>query len=308
MKTAIAMTTYNGEKYILELLNSLLKQKSYIDEVVIYDDNSTDRTYEIIKKYIIENHLFNWNIYRNNINIGWKKNFRQALSACHSDLIFLCDQDDIWKSWKIKEMKQIMEEHKEINLLLSNYSVIYENRFEKVKVKGLNRNDGSLKKIKFNRKFMYVLRPGCTFCVKKELVELMQKYDSDEFAHDSMLWNMGMLSDTIYLYNRNCIEFRRHEGSASAPMMPINLKRKQKDLKIDIKKAEYLLEIVKHEKNFYGKKSKIKRLLNFLKKRLEIIETRSLIRIIIFQIKYFYMYPTLRNLLSDIYIIMLRKW
>ena len=50
MKVSVALCTYYGERYIKEQLDSILNQTILPDEIVIFDDNSTDSTYEIIKK------------------------------------------------------------------------------------------------------------------------------------------------------------------------------------------------------------------------------------------------------------------
>ena len=88
MKVSIAMTTYNGEKYILSLLDSIKSQIVLPDEVIIYDDCSTDNTFELVTKYILNNNLSNWKATKNKCNIGWKKNFRRALKDCKYELIF----------------------------------------------------------------------------------------------------------------------------------------------------------------------------------------------------------------------------
>ena len=60
MKMSIVLTTYNGGKYILEQLESIRCQTCQVDEVLIFDDGSTDRTPELVIKYIKENNLVNW--------------------------------------------------------------------------------------------------------------------------------------------------------------------------------------------------------------------------------------------------------
>jgi Glycosyl transferase family 2 len=51
-KISVAMTTYNGSKYIVQLLDSLRLQEVKPDEVLIADDCSRDNTVEIVKNYI----------------------------------------------------------------------------------------------------------------------------------------------------------------------------------------------------------------------------------------------------------------
>ena len=62
-KISVAMTTYNGSKYIIKQLDSLKNQSRKIDELVICDDCSTDNTVELVNDYIKSNNLEGWNIY-----------------------------------------------------------------------------------------------------------------------------------------------------------------------------------------------------------------------------------------------------
>ena len=54
-KVSIIMSTYNGERYIREQLESLLSQTLKADEVLILDDCSTDSTCSIIEDFIVSN-------------------------------------------------------------------------------------------------------------------------------------------------------------------------------------------------------------------------------------------------------------
>ena len=49
IRVSVCIATYNGEKYIEEQINSILKQLSKNDEIIISDDYSTDNTINIIK-------------------------------------------------------------------------------------------------------------------------------------------------------------------------------------------------------------------------------------------------------------------
>lgn len=117
---SLVMTTYNGLKYISEQLESIKNQTVLPDEVLIYDDRSTDGTYEYVQEYIQTNKLDKWNVVRNKENKGYSLNFSDAMKESHGDIVFLCDQDDIWHLDKIKVMSEIMNSHPEIELLASN--------------------------------------------------------------------------------------------------------------------------------------------------------------------------------------------
>ena len=99
---SVAMATYNGEKYLQEQLNSIYAQ-SYKDvEIVICDDCSSDETWSIIKKNAEEN--VNLRCFRNESNLGFKKNFEKAISLCKGEFIALSDQDDIWEKDHLEKL------------------------------------------------------------------------------------------------------------------------------------------------------------------------------------------------------------
>ena len=93
------MSTYNGEKYLAEQIDSILAQKDVHVELFIRDDGSSDSTRDIITKFA-EKHN---NIHANfGSNIGWVKSFITALaSAPGYDYYAFSDQDDVWKPEKL---------------------------------------------------------------------------------------------------------------------------------------------------------------------------------------------------------------
>ena len=92
-KISVVLTTYNGEKFLKEQLDSLYNQTMLPDEIVVVDDCSNDKTVEILEKYKNTKGL---RYYVNDVNIGVNKNFEKAIKLCQGDYIALCDQDDIW--------------------------------------------------------------------------------------------------------------------------------------------------------------------------------------------------------------------
>ncbi len=306
MKASVALTTYNGMGNIKELLDSIKNQKVLPDEVIIVDDCSTDNTYEYVLDYIKNNKLNNWKAYRNESNIGWRANFRKAFQYCTGDLVFPCDQDDIWMNYKIKEMKSVMEANPGIKLLLSNYIELNNDRKDRVKVKGLSKNDLSLNKCKFKANSLIEMRPGCTTCVHKDLINEMLENDRIEIAHDTMLWGYATIDSSIFLYNRITMQYRRHVDSASAPQKQLGISRRLNELKFEYKVCKFFKNICQQRKN--NKRANIlNSQLKFYKKRIELIRERRFFAMVIFAINNYYHYATIRNMLSDFYIIILNK-
>lgn len=127
MKTSVVMTVYNGSRYLLEMLDSLRNQTRAIDEVLFFDDRSTDSSREIIQTYISEHKLSNWKLIINENNKGWEKNFTNGISAATGDIIFPCDQDDVWHLDKIEKISNAFESNNDIFLLVSGYHAFSEN-------------------------------------------------------------------------------------------------------------------------------------------------------------------------------------
>ena len=108
MKICITLATYNGEKYLAQMLDSLVAQTKPANVIIAVDDGSKDSTCEILERYKDKLPL---EITKFEKNRGHRTSFSTALEkACQlladDDLIFLADQDDIWAPNKIEVMSQ----------------------------------------------------------------------------------------------------------------------------------------------------------------------------------------------------------
>ena len=122
MKISIAMATYNGAKYLREQLDSLASQTLLPNELVVCDDNSTDETVNIILNFKSAA-PFEVYILKNEVNIGYTKNFEKAMAICTGNLILLCDQDDFWFSNKIMLIDKFAKTYSQIPHLIINDAV-----------------------------------------------------------------------------------------------------------------------------------------------------------------------------------------
>lgn len=107
---SIAMTTYNGERYIREQLDSILGQTLSDFELYVCDDNSTDGTWTILEEYQKkDDRLY---IFRNEKNLGFKKNFEKAIGFCKGEYVALSDQDDVWMPNHLEKLLSIIGDRK----------------------------------------------------------------------------------------------------------------------------------------------------------------------------------------------------
>lgn len=98
-KVAVLISTYNGEKYLKEQLDSILNQTYQNIEIVIRDDGSTDSTIDIIKEYQKRYHNITL---KSGTNIGFIKSFFALLELADADYYAYSDQDDVWMENKIE--------------------------------------------------------------------------------------------------------------------------------------------------------------------------------------------------------------
>lgn len=79
LQISVVMTTYNGKEHLQKQLFSLLQQQRAPEEVLIFDDGSTDGTQEEIRTFIQQNGLTNWKLFVNTERKGWKRNFMDGV-------------------------------------------------------------------------------------------------------------------------------------------------------------------------------------------------------------------------------------
>ncbi|MBE6388567.1 MAG: glycosyltransferase [Lentisphaerae bacterium] len=103
MKISVVIAAYRGEKFIGEQLASIAGQILVPDEVVICDDSPDDLTEKEVRKF---GDILNIRYFRNPSPLGVAANFNKALALASCDVVFLCDQDDLWYPEKtVKFMK-----------------------------------------------------------------------------------------------------------------------------------------------------------------------------------------------------------
>ena len=129
-KISIMLITYNHEKYIAQAIESILMQETEYDyEINVIEDCSTDRTQEVIMRYV---EMFPDIVkpYFNKKNIGYKvtqKNFYRGFQTLKGDYLAILEGDDYWSSpHKLQKQVGFLEAHPDFALCAHNTIKVYE--------------------------------------------------------------------------------------------------------------------------------------------------------------------------------------
>ena len=164
-KISIALTTYNGERYLREQLDSLYAQSLPVSEVVVCDDGSTDGTLSILEEYHQKKGL----IYHvNKPSLGINRNFMKAIEMCQGDYVALCDQDDVWMPDKIEKSYQQLQQWDKVPAVVSTSKVDVNAQLQPIKIKSYGIDQRLSSSILFN-----TCSQGCTLLLNKRMVEVL---------------------------------------------------------------------------------------------------------------------------------------
>lgn len=243
-KISVAVCTYNGARYIEEQLRSILEQSCKVDEIVLGDDGSTDNTLECARE-ILEQSGVEYRIFKNENNLGFRKNFEKTIGNTTGDIIFLCDQDDVWVKDKVEIMMRHFIDNSKCLLVFSDGEVVDTN---------LNMQSMSLwksflldKALAQTTDWKYIFLKGwyvtgAATAIKRELFEACCPF-SDICVHDAWLAMNAALQKQIEMEPQKLIKYRQH-GSNQIGVPASLMARIRNKIKIirnlmDLQKTEH---------------------------------------------------------------------
>lgn len=214
-KVCVLMATYNGEKYVLEMLESIRKQ-TYNDFVCyIHDDGSTDLTCEIVDDFCEKNS--NFIRLKAQSTGGAKNNFLYLLNKIGRQYKYcmFCDQDDIWLPDKIKKSLDAMEklengDTSQPALVYCDMRVVDANLVE-IAPSFVRYNALFIDNITLDRAIMKGYAAGCSMIVNNALAKVAGVEDtSDIIMHDwwvmliaAALGKVSYLDEALALYRQH---------------------------------------------------------------------------------------------------------
>ena len=160
---SVLIANYNSSSYIQDCINSLNSQTYKNLEIIFFDDNSSDNSLDIIKKFsnvkIIENKVQTKFGSLNQLNA-----FKEAIKISKGDLIFLLDSDDYFNKEKIEKVVDFFNNNKKAKIVF-DYPLIVEN----------NNIYSKRTKIKFFKTYWPYIHPTSCISIKKNCFEELLK-------------------------------------------------------------------------------------------------------------------------------------
>lgn len=293
-KTSIILATFNGEKYIFDQLDSINKQTHFVDEVIISDDGSTDNTRRIVLEYIEANKLINWCLIDNKYNHGVAHNFINAIKKARGDIIFLCDQDDIWETNKVEEILSHFED-KQVSCVISRINYIDANgeRLNQNTIYTCKRNHN----VNFDELCCVCSYLGMSAAFRKNVIDDINEEFMCLTAHD---WALMVIASDLgkVKYLGEILQcYRVHDDNVSI----INVgTRRENRLALILRQIEILERTKKYISNDQEKMSTIVVYYTFLCERYSWIRMKRSQFILLNIVRYKRLGYTMRNIFADI--------
>lgn len=203
---SVVIAAYNGEKYIMQQLESVLSQLSENDEVVISDDLPSGNTYPVIEELIKSDSRIR---YIEGPKKGVIRNFENAIKAAKGKYIFLCDQDDVWLDGKVEVVKKELDGGA---LVVMHDAYITDDKLN-IKEESFFRSHGSstgyMKNIIRNS---YI---GCCMAFSAELKPYILPFPDNLPMHDQWIGLIGEKTGKVSLINKQYIYYRRHDDAVT---------------------------------------------------------------------------------------------
>jgi glycosyltransferase involved in cell wall biosynthesis len=201
---SIALATYNGDRFLRELLESIYCQSYCNIEVIAGDDCSTDDTASILEEYR-ESHGLHYQV--NGQNLGFLRNFEKILPLCRGEFIALADQDDIWTPEKLEKMVNAIGD---ASLVYTDAYLVNENGQELpgslIKNSGVRTVNG--------RDFRYFVCntcvTGCTVLFRRDLLQHALPIPICENYHDWWLAVVAACLGGVRYLDEQLVRYRQH--------------------------------------------------------------------------------------------------
>lgn len=195
-KVNILLSTYNGEKFIREQMDSLLAQTYPNTRIYVRDDNSKDGTGAILQEYC-EKHRDKIIVIEDALNLGYPDCFWEMLEKCDdADFYAFCDQDDVWKPEKIERAVAHLQGKDGEVLYIHDYDICDGN------LKSFGRHHiENMEKKRGEQLLFYTIAQGFSMVINHKMRQMLLKESvkGKNIPHDGWcIWNAFFGGEMVY--------------------------------------------------------------------------------------------------------------
>ena len=228
-RVVIVLSTFNGEQYLKEQIDSLISQTYKNIAIIVRDDGSSDKTCEILEQYA---EIYEDISVKADRNIGVVDSFLQllALVPSNADFVALCDQDDVWGDEKIERAVAVLGnmDPNRPAVYCSALEVVDEN-LNHIRIEQLPKRGPELANA-----LVQNVASGCTAMINLAALQLVtrrQVCSSKILMHDWWLYQVVSAFGTVVYDNTPAIKYRQHRsnviGSSSGARLWIDRIKRQ---------------------------------------------------------------------------------
>ncbi len=208
-KVAVLISTYNGEKYLAEQLDSILSQTYQNIEIVIRDDGSKDSTIAIIEGYQKKHSNI---LLEKGENVGFLKSFFSLLQFENADYYAFCDQDDIWVENKVELAVEALSKADETkpNMVFGNSDYYDENM-------NFVRKGEEHKTFSFRNSLYECVAQGMTMTINETARRMILEHIPEKcLFHDWWTYMICSGNGNVFYNDVTTVKYRRLAKSATA--------------------------------------------------------------------------------------------
>jgi glycosyltransferase involved in cell wall biosynthesis len=236
LKLSVVLCTCSGAAYLGPQLDSLLAQSRLPDEIVVGDDASSDDTPTLLRAFAARCRSRDvvCRLILRPDNLGFVRNFSDTLREATGDVVFLCDQDDVWRVDKLATMARRFEDDPDLALLCSDAQLVDARGVRKgtTLFEALELRDAERQSVHEGRAFDILLRrsivTGATAALRREAAVAVLPV-GEGWIHDEWLAIMLASTGKLGMIEDQLIDYRQH-GANQVGMHKRTLRDKWRDM------------------------------------------------------------------------------
>jgi len=203
------MATYQGMPFIAAQMDSILAQLAPGDELVVSDNGSTDGTQGYLQSIAQKDPRVR--LLSLPSEKGILPNFQNALQHCRGDIIFLSDQDDIWKPGKMNTISSLFDTQPKLMAVQADADIIdAEGRPIASSFFSQRRCGPGLWK-----NFCKNTWQGCSMAFRRSLLDLALPFPPKIPMHDVWLGMLAEMAGDVLFLPEVLTSYRRHSDNQS---------------------------------------------------------------------------------------------